>query len=34
MNRRLEVRIDTSSASVGESVRAILAVLKTRGFHV
>jgi bifunctional enzyme CysN/CysC len=29
-----EVRIDTSSASVGESVQAILAALKTRGFHV
>jgi bifunctional enzyme CysN/CysC len=29
-----EVRIDTSSANVGESVQAILAALKTRGFHV
>jgi bifunctional enzyme CysN/CysC len=29
-----EVRIDTSSATVGESVQAILAALKTRGFHV
>ena len=29
-----EVRIDTSSATIGESVQAILAALKIRGFHV
>ena len=29
-----EVRIDTSSATIAESVQAILTALKTRGFHV
>jgi adenylyl-sulfate kinase len=29
-----EVRIDTSTATISESVQAILATLKTRGFHV
>jgi adenylylsulfate kinase-like enzyme len=29
-----EVRIDTSSATIGESVQAILVALRTKGFHV